>query len=145
MTGFEVNWKYKFAQVLSHDFSVVYTYGQNQVLDEPLPEIPPLEFRYRLMGSFMKDKLRPKLMWRRVCKQDRIATSYGETETPRFNVLDAKVSWLVNKVLTATGGVQNIFDEAYYEHLARSVRNAEARPIYSPGRSFYVTLTVSFL
>jgi iron complex outermembrane receptor protein len=78
-------------------------------------------------------------------KQDRIATSYGETETPAFNVVDAKVSWMMSRVFNATGGVQNLFDEAYYEHLARSVRGANARPIYSPGRSFYVTLTISFL
>jgi len=145
MAGLEVAWKYRFAKVLSHDLSLVYTYGENQELNEPLPEIPPLEFRYRLTGSFVKDKVLPEVVIRRVCKQDRIATSYGETETPRFMTVDAKASWLINNALTFSAGVQNIFDEAYYEHLARSVRNVEARPIYSPGRSFYVTLTVNFL
>jgi len=145
MAGFEVNWRQKFARVLSHDLSIVYTYGENQVIDEPLPEIPPLEFRYRLTGSFVKDKVQPEVLIRRVCNQDRIAVSYGENETPRFMTVDVKTSWLINNILTVTGGVQNIFDEAYYEHLARSVRNAEKRPIYSPGRSFYVTLTVNFL
>jgi len=145
MAGFEVAWKYRFAKVLSHDLSLVYTYGENQELNEPLPEIPPLEFKYRLTGSFLKDKIQPEVLIRRVCKQDRIAVSYGETETPRFMTVDAKASWLINNALTFSAGVQNIFDEAYYEHLARSVRNVEARPIYSPGRSFYVTLTVSFL
>lgn len=145
MTGFEASWKYKFARVLSHDFTVFYTYGENKVLDEPLAEIPPLEFKYSLMGSFMNDKLQPEIILRRVCKQDRIATSYGETETPKFMTVDAKATWSINKLLMLTGGVQNIFDEAYYEHLSRSVRNTEKRPIYSPGRSFYATLTLNFL
>jgi iron complex outermembrane receptor protein len=144
MTGFEVSWNQKFSDVLSQNLSVVYTYGENRVLDEPLAEIPPLEFRYLLMGNFLKDKLKPELIWRCVYKQDRIATSYGETETPAFNVLDAKVLWMISSTFSATAGVQNILDRAYYEHLARSVQNTEARPIYSPGRNFYVTLTLSF-
>lgn len=145
LTGFEFFWKQRLARVLSHDLSIVYTYGKNHELDEPLPEIPPLEIRYHVAGKFIKEKVRPELVIRRSCKQNRVANSYGETETPRFMVVDARVSWLINHVLTATGGVQNLFDKAYYEHLSRSVRNAEARPIYSPGRSCYLTLTLSFL
>lgn len=145
MAGFEASWSQQITGFMSHDLSLVYTYGENQVLDEPLPEIPPLEFRYRLMGNLAKNKLHPEILWRSVAKQSRVAASYGENESPGFNVLDAKINWNINSVLTASGGVLNLLDEAYYEHLARSVRSAEARPIYSPGRSFYVTLTVNFL
>ncbi|QIA07996.1 TonB-dependent receptor domain-containing protein [Draconibacterium halophilum] len=145
MTGFEASWTQQFSSFISHDLGIVYTHGQNQELDEPLPEIPPLEFHYRLMGSLTGDKVKPEIVFRHAMKQDRIAKSYGENETPAFSVVDAKVSWLMNDVFTTTGGVQNLFDNAYYEHLSRSVRSVGARPIYSPGRSFYVTLTISFL
>ena len=141
MAGFEVNWIQKFNRYLSHDLSMVYTFGQDKVADEPLPEIPPFEFRYRLLGNFDKDKVQPEIMFRYAAKQDRIATSYGETKSPAFSLIDAKVSWHLKSMLTATGGVQNLFDVAYYEHLARSVRGVDTRPIYSPGRSFYLTLT----
>jgi iron complex outermembrane receptor protein len=145
MRGFEVGWKQVLCRSFTQNLSMVYTYGENQELDEPLAEIPPFEFKYRLVGSFVKDKLQPELVFRQVLKQDRIATSYGETKSPAFNVLDAKVLWQVSNVVTASGGVLNVFDTAYYEHLARSVRNVEKRPIYSPGRSFYVTLTMNFM
>jgi iron complex outermembrane receptor protein len=145
MGGFEFNWKQDITPIVFHDLSLSYTYGQNQVLEEPLPEIAPFELRYRLVASLLKNKVQPELVWRSVAKQSRIANSYGETETPGFNVLDAKLSWQINEVLTAAGGVQNIIDTAYYEHLTRSVHNAEKRPIYSPGRSFYITLTVSLM
>jgi iron complex outermembrane receptor protein len=114
-------------------------------VDEPLPEIAPFEFKYRLTGNFMHQKLIPELFFRQAFKQNRIATSFGETETPAFHVIDAKISWLASKNITASGGVQNLFDVAYYEHLARSIRGADTRPVYSPGRSFYVTLTFNFL
>ncbi|WP_321372822.1 TonB-dependent receptor domain-containing protein [uncultured Draconibacterium sp.] len=145
MTGFEANWAQQFNSFLSQDLSLVYTYGKNQELDEPLPEIPPLELQYRLQANLAEAKIKPEILFRHAMKQDRIATSYGETETPSFSVVDAKLSWLISSVFTMTGGVQNLFDEAYYEHLSRSVRSAEARPIYSLGRSFYATLTISFM
>ena len=145
MAGFEFTWKQMLLKNIEQDLRMAYTYGQDRVMNEPLPEIPPFEFRYQLTASFLQDKLQPEIMFRRAFKQDRIATSYGETETPGFNVVNARITWLLNDVFTATGGIDNIFDAAYYEHLARSVRSAEARPIYSPGRSFYVTLTISFL
>jgi len=145
MAGFEATWNQQITGFLNHNMSLSYTYGKNKVLDEPLPEIPPFELRYSLLGSFLKNKLQPEIIWRSVAKQCRIASSYGETKTPGFNVFDTKISWQINKAVSATGGVQNLFDMAFYEHLSRSVRNAEKRPIYSPGRSFYVTLTVDFL
>lgn len=145
MAGFEASWSQQITSFLSHDMSMAYTYGENQDTDEPLPEIPPLEFRYRLIGNFVKNTIHPEISLRSVSRQDRIATSYGENETPGFTIFNAKINWNINSLLSATGGVQNLFDEAYYEHLARSVRNAAARPIYSSGRSFYVTLTINFL
>lgn len=145
MAGFEMSWLQEYSRFLRHNLTMSYTYGQNQTQEEPLPEIPPFEFRYSLMGNFVNDKIHPELALRSSFKQDRIATSYGETETPGFTVVDAKLMWDINSNIVATGGVENLFDTAYYEHLSRSVRGADARPIYSPGRSFYLTLTFNFL
>jgi iron complex outermembrane receptor protein len=145
VTGFEIGWKQQLFRNIRHDLTVVYTYGEDQNLNEPLPEIPPLEIMYRLAGNFWKDWILPEILFRQVLKQDRIATSYGENETPAFNVFDFRLSWLATKNITLTGGVENIFDTAYYEHLSRSVRDVSMRPIYSPGRSFYATLTFNFL
>ena len=145
ISGFEAGWQQQIIQNIRHDFTVVYTYGFNKTLNEPLPEIPPLEIKYRLIGNFVHDKIQPEILFRQVLKQDRIATSYGETASPAFNVFDVRLSWLATKNINATGGVQNLFNKAYYEHLARSVRDVKSRPIYSPGRSFYITLTFNFL
>jgi iron complex outermembrane receptor protein len=145
MYGFEAGWKLLTSRYLEHNLTVSYTYGNNQVLDEPLPEIPPMEFRYQLIGKLFKNKLVPEIQLRQALKQDRIALSYGETKTPGFNVVDFKLKWLGTKNLSAVAGIRNLFDTAYYEHLARSIRSVETRPIYSPGRSYYVTLTLNFM
>jgi iron complex outermembrane receptor protein len=145
IAGVELDWKQTITGFLKHDLSVVFTYGEDKKLNEPLPEIAPAEFKYRLIGSFVNGKILPELMFRQALKQDRIASSYGETETPAFNVLDAKISWLATKSITASGGILNLFDTAYYEHLSRSVQGLGKRPIYSPGRSYFVTMTFNFL
>lgn len=145
ISGFEIGWNQIISKQLKHDLGIVYTYGIDNNLNEPLPEIPPLEIKYSLTGNLLQNKLHPGVSFRKTFKQDRIAVSYGETKTPSFNVVDVKLVWLANKLITATGGIQNLFDTAYYEHLARSVRGANVRPVYSPGRSYFVTLSINFL
>ncbi len=145
ITGFEFVWKQQISANLKHDLSIFYTYGEDQNLNEPLPEIPPLEIKYALKGSFLKNKILPEILIRQTLKQDRIAVSYGETETPAFNVVDFKLTYLPVKKVSFTAGILNVFDVAYYEHLARSVRDVSKRPIYSPGRSFYFTATINFM
>ena len=145
ITGFEMSWEQHLSSNIQHIAELAFSYGKNQDTDEALPEIPPMQFRYRLLGSFIQNKLNIELDFRNSFKQNRIAGSYGETKTPAFQVVDIDTSYKVNKWLTVSSGIQNLFDEAYYEHLSRSVRGADARPIYSPGRSFYFSLAFGFM
>lgn len=142
--GFEASWEQQIFSFLKHDFQLVYTHGTDQNLDEPLPEIPPpFELNYNLGGIFAGGKLLPEIQFRQVFQQDRISESFGETKSPAFNVVNLKFSWLVTKILSLSGGVQNLFGTAYYEHLSR--KTPQKRPVYSPGRSFYATLTFNFM
>lgn len=140
-TGFEVSWKQSLTTQIQQRLSVAYTYGQNTVIDEPLPEIAPMDFRYSLSGSFFKDKLRPSINLRHVLSQERTSAEFGEKKSPAFTLADITVSWKFNKVLSATAGVQNLFDVAYYEHLNRPISGTTPKPIYAPGRNFSIAVT----
>ncbi len=144
ISGFEMSWQQAFNSHVQHIAEVAYTHGQNTTTNEALPEIPPMEFRYRLIGSFVQNRLRTELNLRHAFEQNRVAESYGETKTPAFNLLDLKTSYAISKQFSASAAVHNLLDQAYYEHLSRSVRSAESRPIYSPGRSFYLSLSYHF-
>lgn len=144
LMGFEASWKQVLNKHLQQVTELAYTHGQNTTTDEALPEIPPMEFRYRLVGFFVDKKLRTEANFRHAFEQNRIAKSYGENQTPAFSVLDLKASYAIASKLNLSASVQNVLDKAYYEHLARSVRSAESRPIYSPGRSFYFSLSYHF-
>jgi iron complex outermembrane receptor protein len=144
-TGFEIGWSQSLFAGLQHLLSMAYTYGQDLARGEPLPEIAPLDIRYVLSGTYLKKKLRPELAYRYVLEQSRISTAFGETPTPAFNLLDVKIFYRLHKVFGITAGVQNLFNEHYYEHLSRSVKGPIPRPIFEPGRNFFVSLNFDFM
>ncbi len=141
-TGFEASWGQQLLVGLQHRFQVAYTYADDLDNKEPLPEIAPLDLRYRLTGSYLDNKLLPEISVRHVIKQHRIADSYGETKTPAFTVLDMLVRYQPSLTTSFSVGAYNVLDEAYYEHLSRSVRDASQSPLYAPGRSFILTMAI---
>lgn len=142
-TGFEVSWEQVLFAGLSHRLGIAYTYAQDLERDEPLPEIAPLDVRYAIYGSYLKDRLRPEVVFRYVAEQSRVSAEFGETVTPSFSLLDVKVGYQVSSGLSVNAGVNNLLDENYFEHLNRSVRGANA-PIFAPGRNFFINLNYSF-
>lgn len=143
-TGFEISWTQKLGFGLQHQLAMAYTYGQNLVIEEPLPEIAPLDFRYTLAGLYFKKKIRPEIQLRHVLEQNRISKVFGELKSPDFTVLDVNVKYTASKVFYFSLGINNLFDEAYFEHLNRSISGTAKRPIFSPGRNFFTTLTINF-
>ena len=122
---------------------IAYTYAQDLVRDQPLPEIPPMDFRYVLAGSYFKNKLKPEIVFRYVTEQTRISSEFGENTSPSFALLDVKIGYSITKMLKVNVGVNNIFNENYYEHLSRNVRGTMG-PIYAPGRNIYANLSFLF-
>ncbi len=122
---------------------VHYTVGQNLQSEEPLPQIPPLEIRYRIRGQYFRGHFEPYLAVRYAASQERIATSFGERPTPSFTVIDMALQWNSDALGMWKLGVHNLLDAAYYEHLTRSVRSTQ-RPFYNPGRSFFVLWSKRF-
>lgn len=141
--GFEISWQQHLWTGLYHRLGIAYTYGQDLERNEPLPEIAPLDLRYTVFGNFVEGKLQPEVTFRYVATQSRIAKEFGETTTPGFALLDIKVGYQIAKGLFANIGVQNLLDEAYYEHLNRSVRGTNG-PIFAPGRNFFANVNFTF-
>lgn len=142
-TGVEVVWQQHLLPVLDQQVAAAYTYAQDLELDEPLPEIAPLDMRYTLQGHFWQDRIRPELTLRYVARQDRISREFGETATPAFTLVDLQVTAQLGQQLNLSLGVRNLLDEHYYEHLMRSVRGA-GRPIYAPGRNVFGSFHLNF-
>ena len=142
-TGFEVNWTQRLLVGLQQQVGMAYTYAQDLERDEPLPEIAPLDFRYSLIGDYFDGKLQPEVTFRHVMQQSRISTEFGETETPAFSLLNIQAGYNLTKEARLTAGINNLFDENYYEHLNRSVRGNNI-PIFAPGRNVFASINFVF-
>lgn len=116
--------------------------GVTSLENDPLSEIPPLEANLTFRYTFLDNAVIPKVSVRAVGRQDRASEAFNEPETPGFITASAGLSWRFNRYFTATGGVNNIFDKAYYEHLNRRIVGGGGN-LYEPGRIFYVNLIFS--
>jgi len=155
--GFE----FAYATPASHKFGASlfasYTYAtldnvhqyvrneQGQVIDDlelendALTEIPPFESTVAVFYKFFKGKLVPKINVRMVASQKHVSLAAYEQEMPGFTLAGFSINYNFNKYLAVSGGVNNIFDEAYYEHLNRNIIGSTYN-LYEPGRSFYINL-----
>jgi len=116
-----------------------YALGEDDDSREPLPEMPPLEGT--LAVRYDRDRFWVELADRFVARQGRISAEFGEEETPGFSVVNLTASARIPPYLRLSGGVNNIFDKTYYEHLNRR-RRIDSLPINEAGRSFYLSMTI---
>jgi len=103
--------------------------------EEPLPGIAPLESRLgvRLHEPGPQPRWGIELAARIVDNQDRVASSLIERTTPGFTVFDARGYWHVAGDLLLVGGVENLTDKDYHEHL--DLRTGTG--VRQPGVNFY--------
>jgi iron complex outermembrane recepter protein len=108
---------------------------------EPLPGIAPLESRLgiRLQEPGDRSRVGMEIAARVVDNQDRVATSLRETPTPGFTIWDLRVQARPRENLTLIGGVENILDRTYREHLDFRPLSPTlaALPVFRPGVNFY--------
>ncbi|TKG94100.1 TonB-dependent receptor [Puteibacter caeruleilacunae] len=143
MMGFDIAWHQQWVPQIKSSLSMNYTYGENDDFDEPLPEIAPMEVNVAIEGNFIQNRLFPKVALRHAMEQDRIAETFGEVETPDFTTVDINIRYLITNNISLTGGMSNVFDETYREHLSRYNRST-SQPIYAPGRNAFATLTFNW-
>ncbi|MFN3190555.1 MAG: TonB-dependent receptor [Aureliella sp.] len=109
--------------------------GEAGVPVEPLPGIPPLDSR---VGILVHDDS-PAQRWgveysmRAVGRQDRVARTLEEIETPGFLTMDVRGFRQIGSGWLATGGIENLTDRFYREHL--DYRSGFG--VFRPGIGFY--------
>ncbi len=113
--------------------------GEETVKNDPLPEIPPLEGAVDVYYRFFDGKLIPNINVRMVAAQNQISEAYMEEKSPGFVLLNFNFSYEFNTYLKLSGGVSNILDKAYYEHLNRRIIGGKGN-LYEPGRVFYLNV-----
>ena len=113
--------------------------GEEVLKNDAVPEIPPLEANLMVHYRFCKGKLIPKASVRMVLDQGHVSDAFYEPATPGFVLLNLGLTYKYNQFITLSGGVNNLLDQAYYEHLNRKIIGTKGK-LYEPGRVFFVNL-----
>jgi outer membrane receptor protein involved in Fe transport len=111
--------------------------------EEPLPQIPPLESRLgvRFHGTEDDPSWEVELAARIVDNQDRVARgSLLELPTPGFTTYDVRCYWRPYKKMELIGGVLNLTDKLYREHLD----NRAGDQLYQPGITAYAGCEITY-
>ncbi|MBU2554787.1 MAG: TonB-dependent receptor [Bacteroidetes bacterium] len=116
--------------------------GEETIKNDPLPEIPPLEATVSFNYHLMKRRLSPGIKVRVVAEQNQISKAYYETSTPGFTTVEFLLAYTYSKNLKVYGGISNLFNTNYYEHLNRRIVGSSA-PYLEPGRVCYLNLIIS--
>ncbi len=135
--GYQLNPRWHMRGVL------FYTRAQNEVLNEPLPEIPPLTGM--LSARYAQDLWWASFSGKMVSRQNRVSQVFAESVTPGYSVFDVEAGVQVSELLTLTGAIRNMFDANYFDHLNRPFQNySENGMFYESGRQVQVSAKLSF-
>jgi iron complex outermembrane receptor protein len=130
--------------------TISYVQATDEVRNEPLWGIPPLDSRVGL--RYQQPGWGFEFAARIVDNQDRIAqaiftdgitsASLGEQVTPGYTVLDIRGFYSINDVWRLVGGVENVGDRNYQEHLdaRRDLSYGTPGGVFRPGLNAYFGL-----
>jgi iron complex outermembrane receptor protein len=124
--------------------SLGYVWAEDTLLDEPVLGIPPLEaeagVRYQTLGK--------RRIWVDVggwyaARQDRVAVSRFEAETPGWAVLNVWSGMALSQRIELRAGILNALDRDYANHL-NSPNPFTRERIPERGRTGYLTVRATF-
>jgi iron complex outermembrane receptor protein len=136
--GTEVSLMWKTTRTLNHTFDLAYTFAEDLELNEPLPEIAPLDMQYQLHFSQLNNRLNHSIRVRHVLEQNRVSPAFGEIASPSFTTVDYRSQFHINNRIQLSVDLNNLLNEQYTEHLNR-ISRASGIPLIAPGRSVIVT------
>lgn len=150
--GLEAAVGYAFANEWKADATLAWVRGDNDTDDTPLAQQPPLELRLALMREAPRWSFAALL--RAVARQDRVDPGKGNIagqdigHTGGFAVFSVNAAYRFTETFTLSGGVDNLFDRTYAEHLSRSGTAipgfVQTKRVNEPGRTLWLKAQASF-
>jgi iron complex outermembrane receptor protein len=158
LNGFEWNVDYEVDEITTLFVSMMYVEGFDHFIDRPLPQIYPLQSRAGLRWEDPSDDNIWGLEWgfRFVARQNRAgflrdnldndpSSVVVEQVTPGFVTSYLRGYYNLSERLHLVGGVDNLFDRSYLEHLNLRLQGPAVTPngvtaALSPGFTAYAGL-----
>lgn len=150
--GAEAGFGYQFTERWKSETSLAWAWGKNTSDGRPLPQMPPVDARFGL--TYEQERWSSTALWRVVAPQRRVALNEGNaagkdfSPSAGFGVLSANVAYKVTKNVKLSGGIDNILDKRYSEHLNLAGNSgfgySANSPINEPGRTLWAKMNMTF-
>lgn len=150
--GGEADLAWRFLPAFTLRGALAYVHADNDTMNVPLAQTPPLEGRVGLdytTGAWTVGGL-----VRLVASQDRVHVGYGNIvgqdigTTPGFATLAINAAYKPSKKWMVSAGIDNLLDKAYSEHLSRGDTVDSGLPtgsrVFEPGRFIWAKLNLNF-
>lgn len=158
IAGFEIDGAIDWNEYLTLFGSLAYIEGRDEIIDAPLTGIYPLEGRigFRLHDGSDENRWGFEFFGRIVDDQNRLGGLRSgpnivtvEDETPGFTVWHMRGYWAATRNVRFTGGIENVFDRNYLEHLdlrlpASPIDGIPELRLLAPGITPYVGMEWTF-
>ncbi len=123
--------------------SLSYVRGEDEALDEPVLGVAPLNGEVGVRFHLLEGRLWIDLASRFADRQDRVATSRFEQQTPGWAIYNLSAGLELPRGFKLTAAVENLSDHAYAEHL-NSPNPFTRERIHEIGRNVKLGLAVDF-
>ncbi len=145
--GADVNWYYNISDNFQFSGIASYVKGERRDIDDNLYRIAPLNGQFSF--TYHSDNLIGNLTLVAVAAQNDVSETNTEQATSGYGLVNIDLEYFVTADFTVRGGVDNLFDREYQNHLGGYNRVKEVgTPVMtrlpSEGMSAWVEATYSF-
>jgi iron complex outermembrane recepter protein len=145
--GMDGNWEYIASDALKLNGTVSYVRGKRTDVSDNLYRIAPL--RGSINGEYAAGKWTHRAEWLLAARQDKVSSYNAETATAGYTTVNLRTRYQVQKNFNVSGGIENLFDKYYADHLGGINRVsgsdvAVGQHIPGAGRFGYVAMEYSF-
>lgn len=138
--GAEFSWRQSLGEDWTLAIGASYLRGDDETFDEPAFGVPPLQGTVGLRWTPVPAAF-VEALFEVTDRQDRVATRRMERATPGYEVVDLVAGWEFTH-FELRGGVRNLLDEEYSDHL-NTLNPFVGQRLPEPGRSVFVGIDFS--
>jgi iron complex outermembrane recepter protein len=145
--GMDGSWQYSASDDFKLGGTLSYVRGMRTDVSDNLYRIAPL--RASINGEYVQGKWTHRAEWLVAASQDKVSAFNAETETGGYATVNLRTRYKVQKNFNVSGGIENLFDRYYADHLGGINRVAGSdvaagQHIPGAGRFGYVAMDYTF-
>lgn len=147
MYGVDLGYGYQLSDHFRLEGTLSYVRGERDDEDDNLYRVAPLNNRLAVIYQEHGMELKAESIL--YAKQSKVSSFNNEEKTSGYGIINLSANYQLTHQLTVSGGVENLFDHLYLDHLAGYNRNSDSDVsvgdrLPGAGRNIYLSLAYNW-